>query len=154
VRFVTLERGPYGVGPGLADDELICRRVQPHRTPRVVAARHRQRLRLRPPRAAGTATNRRGRWCAGRARALDLLPALAFPLEEILPPRDLRQVQLLYGIGGLSYGNVSAALHRWRPARRFPTPGGPCYWMKRAASTEADLRVIGEHILDGAVTTA
>ena len=39
--------------------------------------------------------------------ALDLLPA-AFPIEEILSDRDLRHVKLLYGIGGLSYGNVSA----------------------------------------------
>ena len=45
---------------------------------------------------------------AGRALDdLDLLPA-PFPLEEILAPRELRHVQLLYGIGGLSYGNLSA----------------------------------------------
>ena len=33
------------------------------------------------------------------------------------PPRDLRHVKLLYGIGGLSYGNVSA-LRRHRRVRR------------------------------------
>ena len=55
---------------------------------------------------------------AGRALdALHLLPA-PFPLEEILGPRDLRHVMLLYGIGGLSYGNVSAAVPGPRPARR------------------------------------
>ena len=35
------------------------------------------------------------------------MPAV-FPIEEILSDRDLRHVKLLYGIGGLSYGNVSA----------------------------------------------
>ena len=45
-----------------------------------------------------------------RLGALDLLPA-AFPIEEILSARDLRHVKLLYGIGGLSYGNVSRASH-------------------------------------------
>src|SRR5690606_31839531 len=42
-----------------------------------------------------------------RLDALDLLPA-PFPIEEILPPEDFRHVQRLYGLGGLSYGNLSA----------------------------------------------
>lgn len=36
-----------------------------------------------------------------------LLPT-PFPIEHLLSPRDLRHIQLLYGMGGLSYGNVSA----------------------------------------------
>src|SRR5438093_949953 len=60
---------------------------------------------------------------AGRQRAaLDLLPA-AFPIEEILSDRDLRHVKLLYGIGGLSYGNVSA-----RRVTGADEPQ-PQYWM-------------------------
>ena len=38
---------------------------------------------------------------------LDLLPA-PFPIEELLDEQDLRHVKRLYGIGGLSYGNLSA----------------------------------------------
>ena len=83
---------------------------------------------------------------AGRALdALDLLPA-PFPLEEILPPRDLRQVQLLYGIGGLSYGNVSAR-YTGGDLPGVPDPGGPVYWMSASGVDKADLRMIGEHIL-------
>jgi ribulose-5-phosphate 4-epimerase/fuculose-1-phosphate aldolase len=42
-----------------------------------------------------------------RLDRMGLLPA-PFPVEELLSPDDLRRVRLLYGIGGLSYGNVSA----------------------------------------------
>ena len=83
---------------------------------------------------------------AGRALdALDLLPA-PFPLEEILPPRDLRQVQLLYGIGGLSYGNVSAR-YTGDDIAGVPDPDGPVYWMSASGVDKSDLRVVGEHIL-------
>jgi ribulose-5-phosphate 4-epimerase/fuculose-1-phosphate aldolase len=38
---------------------------------------------------------------------LNLLPA-PFPLEDFLTKRDIRHLKKLYGIGGLSYGNLSA----------------------------------------------
>ncbi|WP_425441258.1 class II aldolase/adducin family protein [Salipaludibacillus aurantiacus] len=38
---------------------------------------------------------------------MDLLPT-PFPLKEVLPERDIRHIKKLYGIGGLSYGNLSA----------------------------------------------
>ncbi len=83
---------------------------------------------------------------AGRALdALDLLPA-PFPIEEILGPRDLRHVQLLYGIGGLSYGNVSAR-YRGNDLAGVPDPDDPVYWMSASGVDKADLRLIGEHIL-------
>ena len=37
---------------------------------------------------------------------LDLLPS-PFPIEDLLNERELRHVKRLYGIGGLSYGNLS-----------------------------------------------
>ncbi|WP_096189415.1 class II aldolase/adducin family protein [Evansella halocellulosilytica] len=49
---------------------------------------------------------------------LNLLPA-PFPLEEVLTPRDIRHLKKLYGIGGLSYGNLSARKddsHFWMSA--------------------------------------
>jgi ribulose-5-phosphate 4-epimerase/fuculose-1-phosphate aldolase len=83
---------------------------------------------------------------AGRALdALDLLPA-PFPLEEILPPRDLRQVKLLYGIGGLSYGNLSVR-YTGRDIAGVPDTDGPIFWMSASGVDKADLRTIGEHIL-------
>ena len=148
VRFVTLEQGTYGVGPGLDDDELVAdvfQRIEPLASSRLVIA---QRLRRRPARALcdGDDVAPRQMLRAGRALdALDLLPA-PFPLEEILPPRDLRQVQLLYGIGGLSYGNVSARYTGDDVAGRA-RPDGPVYWMSASGVDKSDLRVIGEHIL-------
>ncbi|WP_100400422.1 class II aldolase/adducin family protein [Bacillus sp. FJAT-44742] len=50
--------------------------------------------------------------------SMDLLPA-PFPLEEVLSDRDIRHLKKLYGIGGLSYGNLSARKdnnHFWMSA--------------------------------------
>ncbi len=64
----------------------------------------------------------------------DLLPA-PFPIEEILPPEDLRHVKHLYGIGGLSYGNLSVR----KDERRF--------WMSASGVDKSRLREIGRDIL-------
>ncbi len=64
----------------------------------------------------------------------DLLPA-PFPIETILPPEDLRHVKRLYGIGGLSYGNLSAR----KDERRF--------WMSASGVDKSNLREIGRDIL-------
>jgi ribulose-5-phosphate 4-epimerase/fuculose-1-phosphate aldolase len=76
-----------------------------------------------------------------RLARLDLLPA-AFPIEEILSERDLRHVKLLYGIGGLSYGNVSAR-------RRPPTDSGygPEFWMSASGVDKAHLQHVGRDVL-------
>ena len=144
---MTLEQGTYGVGPGLDDDELIAdvfRRIEPLASSRLVIAND---FVTDLPEAlwdGDEATRQMLR--AGRALdALDLLPA-PFPLEEILPPRDLRQVELLYGIGGLSYGNVSAR-YTGGDLPAVPDPDGPVYWMSASGVDKADLRMIGEHIL-------
>jgi ribulose-5-phosphate 4-epimerase/fuculose-1-phosphate aldolase len=72
---------------------------------------------------------------AGRFLAdLNLLPA-PFPIERILSPRDLRYIKLTYGIGGLSYGNLSARLD----ADRF--------WMSASGVDKSQLREIGRDIL-------
>jgi ribulose-5-phosphate 4-epimerase/fuculose-1-phosphate aldolase len=76
-----------------------------------------------------------------RLAALNLLPA-PFPVEDILPPRDLRHVKLLYGLGGLSYGNLSAR-HRTESNGAI----GPEFWMSASGVDKADLRVVGEHML-------
>jgi ribulose-5-phosphate 4-epimerase/fuculose-1-phosphate aldolase len=147
VRFVTLEQGTYGVGPGLGDDELIAdvfRRIEPLASSRLVIAN--DFVADLPESLWDGDESTRQMLRAGRALdALDLLPA-PFPLEEILPPRDLRQVQLLYGIGGLSYGNVSAR-YTGGDLPGVPDPHGPVYWMSASGVDKADLRVIGEHIL-------
>ena len=43
---------------------------------------------------------------------MNLLPT-PFPIEQVLSPKDLRHIQRLFGIGGLSYGNLSAPSCCW-----------------------------------------
>ncbi len=69
-----------------------------------------------------------------RLADLDLLPAV-FPLEELLSPQDLRHLNRLFGIGGLSYGNVSAR----RDADTF--------WMSASGVDKSHLRVVGQEVL-------
>lgn len=72
---------------------------------------------------------------AGRQLAQwDLLPA-PFPIEEILDERDLRHVKRLYGIGGLSYGNLSV---RKDDAR---------FWMSASGVDKARLETVGRDVL-------
>ena len=69
-----------------------------------------------------------------RLDALGLLPA-PFPLEDLVTPDDLRWIKLVYGIGGLSYGNLSAR----KDDRRF--------WMSASGVDKSNLREIGRDIL-------
>ena len=72
---------------------------------------------------------------AGRAiDDLGLLPA-PFPIEDLLDERDLRHVKHLYGIGGLSYGNLSAR----KDERRF--------WMSASGVDKSRLEEPGRDIL-------
>jgi len=140
-RFVTLEQGTYGIGPGLADDEFfaeVFQRVEPLASSRLVIANEFVHD-LPADLWDGDDTTRQMLRAGRELDALDLLPA-PFPLEEILPPRDLRHVKLLYGIGGLSYGNVSARYH----GDQFEQPA---FWMSASGVDKSDLRVVGEDIL-------
>lgn len=66
--------------------------------------------------------------------AMNLLPA-PFPIQEILAPRELKHVMRLYGIGGLSYGNLSAR----KDGKRF--------WMSASGVNKGSLETIGRDIL-------
>lgn len=65
---------------------------------------------------------------------LNLLPA-PFPIEELLSPKEFRHIQRLYGIGGLSYGNLSARQE------------GNAFWMSASGVDKSNLREIGRDIL-------
>lgn len=64
----------------------------------------------------------------------DLLPT-PFPIEEFLPARDLRHVKRLYGIGGLSYGNLSVRKDETR------------FWMSASGVDKSKLHDVGRDIL-------
>ena len=105
-----MERGHYAVeenGGGRGFAHAVAERLLPLAT---LAARDRERVPHRPrARALGRRRADRARSArpAGGSTRSGLLPA-PFPIEELLDERDLRHVSRLYGIGGLSYGNLSA----------------------------------------------
>ncbi len=141
--FITLEQGTYTVERTGSDDSFFAAvfdRVEPLASSRLVIANE-----FRPDLAAelceGDDQTRQIARAGERLAGLDLLPA-AFPIEEILSERDLRHVKLLYGIGGLSYGNVSAR-------RQPPTDSGygPEFWMSASGVDKAHLHDIGRDVL-------
>ncbi len=131
--FLTLELGQYHEpeGPGLA--ERIYERIHPIASS-VLVVQNIFETDLEPELWQGDALTK-SLSAAGRKLAeWDLLPA-AFPIEEILPPEDFRHVKRLYGIGGLSYGNLSVR----KDERRF--------WMSASGVDKANLREVGRDIL-------
>ena len=69
-----------------------------------------------------------------RLDRLELLPA-PFPLEEVLPASDRRHLEKLFGIGGLSYGNLSVRKDESR------------FWMSASGVDKSRLEEIGTEIL-------
>jgi ribulose-5-phosphate 4-epimerase/fuculose-1-phosphate aldolase len=143
-QFVTLEQGTYAIDTDGGDDQCFFKsvfsRIEPLASSRLVIGNE---FADDLPEAmhAGDAITRQITRAGKQLAALDLLPA-AFPIEEILSDRDLRHVKLLYGIGGLSYGNVSA--------RRLDLPPGesqPQYWMSASGVDKSALHEIGRDIL-------
>ncbi len=66
--------------------------------------------------------------------ALNVLPT-PFPIDEILSERDRRHLKKLYGLGGLSYGNISARFDSTR------------FWMSASGVDKSNLRDVGRDIL-------
>jgi ribulose-5-phosphate 4-epimerase/fuculose-1-phosphate aldolase len=140
--FVTLEQGTYSVQHTGDDDDFFAQvftRLEPLATSRLVIANE---FRADLPEAlwSGDDHTEQIRRAGQRLAALDLLPA-AFPIEDILPPRDLRHVKLLFGIGGLSYGNVST--------RRGNATGplGAEFWMSASGVDKERLYDVGRDVL-------
>jgi len=69
-----------------------------------------------------------------RLDALHLLPA-PFPIHEMVDARDLRHIERLYGIGGLSYGNLSVRKDRTR------------FWMSASGVDKGNMKVVGRDML-------
>lgn len=141
--FVTLEQGTYAIDTSAGNDQFFFKtvfsRVEPLATSRLVIGNE-FTSDLEPSLWEGDEITHQITRAGERLDALDLLPA-AFPIEEILSDRDLRHVKLLYGIGGLSYGNVSA--------RRVVGAGEsePQFWMSASGVDKSSLREIGRDIL-------
>jgi hypothetical protein len=136
VWFTTLERGSYLVAEtGTVDDlaAALVARLAPLARSRLVIDNE-FRTDLEPGLWAGDDLTES---IAAAGRALDglgLLPA-PFPVEELVSERDLRHIKRLYGLGGLSYGNLSARKDETR------------FWMSASGVDKGRLETVGRDIL-------
>jgi ribulose-5-phosphate 4-epimerase/fuculose-1-phosphate aldolase len=135
VHFTTLEAGFYHIP---FDPEAVYRHILPLATSRLVIENE-----LIPdlPDAywQGTSVTRKMIHYGGELDRLGVLPA-PFPIRDLLSERDLRHVYRLYGITGLSYGNLSA-----RDA--VPELGQTTYWMTARGVNKAELSGVGHDLL-------
>jgi ribulose-5-phosphate 4-epimerase/fuculose-1-phosphate aldolase len=141
--FVTLEQGTTTIEHDRDDGAFFARvfdQLAPLASSRLVIANE-FRTDLEPALRDGDEQTRQIERAGARLDALHLLPN-PFPIEELLSARDLRHVKLLYGIGGLSYGNLSA--RRQPPA---DSGYGPEYWMSASGVDKAHLREVGRDVL-------
>jgi hypothetical protein len=134
--FITPEQGHYKVQGGEDRDdffEKVYRRIEPLATSRLIIDNVFD-TDLPPELWSGDDITASIRRAGERLDAMNLLPA-PFPIEDILSERDLRQLKRLYGIGGLSYGNISARLDETR------------FWMSASGVDKSKLVEIGRDIL-------
>ncbi|HVB09048.1 MAG TPA: class II aldolase/adducin family protein [Bacillota bacterium] len=73
-------------------------------------------------------------WASRQLAAMRLLPT-PFPVQEVLGPDDMRFLHRLYGIGGLSYGNISVRHDESR------------FWMSASGVDKGKLGRVGDDIL-------
>ncbi|MDW8111702.1 MAG: class II aldolase/adducin family protein, partial [Candidatus Bipolaricaulota bacterium] len=131
--FFTLELGHYGEPEGEGFYERLYHRLDPIARSTLVI-NNRFDPDLEPELWEGDELTLALSAAGRRLAEWELLPA-PFPLEKLLPPEDLRHVQRLYGIGGLSHGNLSVR----KDATRF--------WMSASGVDKSRLREIGRDIL-------
>ncbi len=136
VYFITMERGCYHfrhTGDDASFFDAVAQRLIPLATSRLVIDN--VFITDLPRELYDGDDHTEAIYRAGQRLAeLDLLPAV-FPLEELLDQQDLRHLERLFGIGGLSYGNVSA--------RRDDTT----FWMSASGVDKSHLREVGREIL-------
>ncbi|TMJ93493.1 MAG: class II aldolase/adducin family protein [Actinobacteria bacterium] len=136
VWFTTMERGHYGVQTADGDASLaeaVVDRLAPLARSKLVIDND-FRMDLEPELWEGDEITEQIQRAGARMGDLDLLPA-PFPIEELLDEQDLRHVKRLYGVGGLSYGNLSAR----KDERRF--------WMSASGVDKSKLETPGRDIL-------
>ncbi len=76
---------------------------------------------------------------AAELNSLGVLPA-PFPIRELLPSEDMEHLYRLFGLTGLSYGNMSAR-------DRIPELGDYTYWMTGRGVNKSALGKVGKDIL-------
>jgi len=134
--FTTMERGHYGDSAEHGEDalaEAVVQRLLPLARSRLVIDNEFV-TDLEEELWRGDEVTEEIAAAGARMGDLDLLPS-PFPIEDLLSERELRHVKRLYGIGGLSYGNLSQR----KDERRF--------WMSASGVDKSKLEVPGRDIL-------
>ena len=134
--FTTMERGHYGDTAEQGDEalaEAVVQRLLPLARSKLVIDNE-FLTDLEPELWEGDEVTAEIIAAGARLGDLDLLPS-PFPIEDLLNERELRHVKRLYGIGGLSYGNLSQR----KDARRF--------WMSASGVDKSALETPGRDIL-------
>ena len=135
-RFLTPEQGNYSVMHE-GDDDTFLHAVAARLAPLAESTLVVDNIftpDLEPELWGGDEQTAALRRAGERLDALDLLPA-PFPIEKILPARDLRHVMRLYSLGGLSYGNMSARKDDTR------------FWMSASGVDKSKLIDIGRDVM-------
>jgi class II aldolase/adducin N-terminal domain-containing protein len=136
--FITIEQGHYIVRHTDTEEDFFLRvfaRIQPLACSHLVI-NNEFAPDLPDDLWQGDETTRQISWAGKQLDGMGLLPA-AFPIHLYLTERELRHVKRLYGIGGLSYGNLSArAPHNSR-----------LFWMSASGVDKSRLETIGRDIL-------
>ena len=135
VWFTTMERGHYGIEA--SDDATLAEQTIDRLVPLAeskLVIDNEFRTDLEEELWDGDEVTEEIREAGGRMGDLDLLPA-PFPIEDLLSERELRHVKRLYGIGGLSYGNLSSRKDETR------------FWMSASGVDKTKLDVPGRDIL-------
>jgi Class II Aldolase and Adducin N-terminal domain len=136
--FITIEQGHYTVRHTDGEEAFfqgVFARIQPLACSHLVI-NNEFMPDLSDDLWQGDETTRQISWAGKQLDGMGLLPA-AFPIHLYLTERELRHVKRLYGIGGLSYGNLSArAPHNQH-----------LFWMSASGVDKSRLETIGRDIL-------
>lgn len=135
--FITLEQGYYAIDPGQGSEaaffQAVYQRLLPLSTSQLVVNNVFSRD-LPEPLWEGDIHTQTLRWAGQLLDQMHLLPA-PFPIQELLPEREQAHLKKLFGIGGLSYGNLSVR----RDARSF--------WMSAGGVNKGNMQVVGRDML-------
>jgi hypothetical protein len=136
--FMTMEQGHYVVtlDPAAPEDDFfaaIYERLAPLATSQLVINND-FLTDLPEDLHEGDDVTRQITWAGEKLGAMNLLPA-PWPIQDFLSERDLKHVMRLFGIGGLSYGNLSARKDE------------QTFWMSASGVDKSKLREVGRDIL-------
>jgi hypothetical protein len=135
--FVTLEQGYYTIAIPEADDEAYFREVYGRMAPLAstrLVINNVFRTDLAPELWDGDEKTGALMAAGRRLDAMNLLPA-AFPIAELLSVREMNHVKRLFGIGGLSYGNLSVRQDE------------DSFWMSARGVNKGKLSEVGRDVL-------